>query len=96
VLEFLQLQSQAIAMANVQIPDTLFKRLDRYAAAHGRDRVHVVKEALERQLDALLWWKREVRKGISQADAGAFVPAEKVMRRARALLARHGRKPATR
>ena len=85
-----------MAMANVQIPDTLAKKLDRYATAHGCDREHVVKEALERQLDSLLWWKREVQKGISQADAGALVPAEKVMRRARALLARHGRKPATR
>jgi len=83
-------------MANIQIPDTLAKKLDRYAEAHGRDRAHVVREALERQVDSLLWWKREVQKGISQADAGALVPAEKVMRRARALLARNGRKPATR
>ena len=83
-------------MANIQIPDALARKLDRYAEAHGRDRAHVVKEALERQVDSLLWWKRAVQKGISQADTGALVPAEKVMRRARALLARNGRKPATR
>lgn len=83
-------------MAHVQIPDKLSRKLDAYAAARGRNRSHVVKEALERQLDALSWWKREVQKGILQADAGALLPAEKVMRRARALLARHGRKRATR
>ena len=83
-------------MANIQIPDTLAKKLDRYAESHGRDRADVVREALERQVDSLLWWKREVQKGITQANAGALVPAEKVMRRARALLARNGRKPATR
>ncbi len=83
-------------MAEVYIPDALARKLDRYATARRRDRTQIVKEAIERQLDVAEWWRREVRKGISEADAGKLVPAEKVMRRARALLARHGRKSATR
>jgi predicted transcriptional regulator len=83
-------------MAEVYIPDALAKKLDRYATARRRDRTQVVKEAIERQLDAAEWWKREVRRGVVEADAGKLVPAEKVMRRARALLARHARKPAPR
>jgi len=83
-------------MADVRIPNTLARRLIRYAAAHRRNPAQIVKEAIERQLDAAQWWKTEVGKGIAEADTGKLVPAEKVMRRARALLTRHAGKTATR
>ena len=41
-------------------------------------------------------WKREVEKGLVQADAGDLVPAEQVMKRARQTLAGHAGKKAAR
>jgi predicted transcriptional regulator len=42
------------------------------------------------------WWKRQVAKGVAQADAGKLVPAEQVMKRARWLLRRQARRNAAR
>ena len=78
-------------MADIHIPDSLARRLDAYANARGTAPERVARDAIERQLDFETWWKREVAKGIVQADAGKLVPAEQVMKRARRLLERHAR-----
>lgn len=83
-------------MTEIRIPNHLARRLDTFADATGLPRDRVAKEAIERRLDLESWWKREVAKGIAEANAGRVVPAEQVMKRARRLLARHGRKKAAR
>jgi predicted transcriptional regulator len=60
----------------------------------ARDRV--AKEAIERRLDLESWWKREVAKGIAEANAGKLLPTDQIMKRARRLLAKHAGKKATR
>lgn len=83
-------------MADIRIPESLSRRLDAYASASGRARELVAKEAIEREIGFDEWWKREVAKGIAEADTGKLVPAEKVMFQARRLLARHARRKAAR
>jgi predicted transcriptional regulator len=83
-------------VTEIRIPDSLARRLDAFASAAGVAPDRVAKEAIERQLDLESWWKREVAKGIVQADAGKLVPSEQVMRRARRLLARHAAKKTAR
>jgi predicted transcriptional regulator len=78
-------------MSEIRIPDSLARRLDAFADATGLARDRVAKEAIERRLDIESWWKREVAKGVAEANAGKVVPAEQVMKRARRLLARHAR-----
>jgi predicted transcriptional regulator len=83
-------------MTEIRIPNHLARRLDTFADAAGLPRDRVAKEAIERRLDLESWWKREVAKGIAEANAGKLVPAKHVMARARRLLAKHARKKATR
>lgn len=83
-------------MTEIRIPDSLARRLDAFASAAGVAPDRVAKDAIERRLDLDSWWKREVAKGIAQADAGKLVSAEEVMRRARRILARHARKKTAR
>lgn len=73
-------------MSEIRIPDSLARRLDAFADATGLARDRVAKEAIEWRLDVQSWWKREVAKGVAEADTGRVVPAEQVMKRARRLL----------
>ena len=83
-------------MAEIRIPDSLARRLDAFGSATGITPDRLAKEAIERRLDVRSWWKREVEKGLAQADAGNLVPSEQVMKRARGILARHARKKVAR
>ena len=55
-----------------------------------------IPDSLARRLDLETSWKREVARGIAQADAGKLLPAEQVMKRARRLLERHARRKTAR
>lgn len=64
--------------------------LDEVAAAMGRDRSWVVKQALEEYLAAQSWQLRHIQAAVAEADAGDFEGDEAVAAR----FARWGAKPA--
>jgi predicted transcriptional regulator len=73
----------------VRLEDGMRAALDEVAAAMGRDRSWVVKQALEEYLAAQSWQLRHIQAAVAEADAGDFAGDEAVAAR----FARWGAKP---
>jgi predicted transcriptional regulator len=56
-------------------------RIVRIAAETGRDAEEVIAQLLESYLDHDDWFRREVQKGIDQAERGELLEHEEVVRR---------------
>lgn len=52
--------------------------LDALAARSGRDRSHVVNEAVQAWLEVQSWQEAHIREGLRQAEAGDFAAADEV------------------
>jgi len=52
--------------------------LDALAARSGRDRSHVVNEAVQAWLELQAWQEAHIREGLAQADAGSFATESEV------------------
>lgn len=74
----------------VRLEDGMRAALDEVAAAMGRDRSWVVKQALEEYLAAQAWQLRHIQAAVAEADAGEFADDGAVAAR----FARWGAKPA--
>jgi predicted transcriptional regulator len=62
----------------VRFPQELQEKIERAAAAQGRDSESLVCEAVERSLDYDLWFLREVEEGLTAAERGELTDHEEV------------------
>lgn len=66
------------ANVTVRLDKSKIEQLDRFAAVADRDRSYLIKEAIDQYLELKQWQADEVRKAISEADAGQFVPEAEI------------------
>ena len=60
----------------LRLDDEKINFLDRLASTMDRDRIHLLNEAVDNDLDVKKWQIRETEKAIREADAGAFAAPE--------------------
>ncbi len=58
------------ALVSTRFDEETLARLDEAAAALGRTRSSLIKDAVTHYLEYLMWYSAEVQKGIDAADAG--------------------------
>jgi predicted transcriptional regulator len=63
---------------NVRVEPETREALDAIAAALGRDRGHVVNEALATYVETHRWQVEHIRRGLREAEAGKFVTGSNV------------------
>lgn len=83
------LQPEPARPVTVRLDDGMRAALDEVAAAMGRDRSWVVKQALEEYLAAQAWQLQHIRRAVQAADAGDFAGDDEVAAR----FARWGARP---
>jgi predicted transcriptional regulator len=65
----------------IKISPELQVKRDRLAAAQGRDRESLVREAVERLVGYNDWFVREVEKGLAQIERGELKDHQEVVRK---------------
>ena len=62
----------------IQLSPATEAKISRLAIEQGRDANALVSEAVERFIDYDAWFVREVKKGMTEADAGHFAEHDEV------------------